>query len=108
MFECSFSLSLYIDLMLMLDSPEGRYRHKKNPTCKQGKTFTVISLKVFLSQDTTGVEVKKFNSFVGAIIEHYVTTKSKRAVVVRKLHSAKACVVDAVGAMIEKANHGVF
>ena len=31
---------------------------------------------------------------------------SERAVVVRKLHSAKACVVDAVGAMIEKASHG--
>ena len=31
---------------------------------------------------------------------------SERAVVVRKLHSAKACVVDAVGAMIEKANNG--
>ena len=31
---------------------------------------------------------------------------SERAVAVRKLHSAKACVVDAVGAMIEKASHG--
>ena len=38
----------------------------------------MVSLKVFLSQDTTGVEVKKFNSFVGAIIEHYVTTRSIR------------------------------
>ena len=31
---------------------------------------------------------------------------SERAVTVRKLHSAKACVVDAVGAMIEKASNG--
>ena len=31
---------------------------------------------------------------------------SERAVAVRKLHSAEACVVGAVGAMIEKASHG--
>ena len=38
----------------------------------------MVSLKFFWSQDTTGVEVKKFNSFVGAIIEHYVATRSIR------------------------------